>query len=303
MNNSLVQKQPSKLSFTDYITNDKVKSRIFKTLDGESGKRFISAITSAVSSNPALQECSPASVINAALLGESLKLSPSPQLGHYYIVPYKKKDRNGNIIDVTGQFQLGYKGYLQLAYRSGCYTRLTVMEVKQGELIRYDPFNEIFEARYNTDGDRDSLETIGYVASFELKSGLKKVLYWSKDKMLRHADTYSQAFSASNYELFVSGKVAQKDMWKYSSFWYKDFDGMAKKTMLRQLISKSGIMSIETEAMNIAMEKDMSVIGDDGMPQYVDSPEYTAPVVEAEYTEAPPPADVSADTADDDPLA
>lgn len=305
MNNSLTQNNaPTNLSFVNYITSEKVKSRIYKSLDGESGKRFISSITSAVSTNPALQGCTPASVVNAALLGESLKLSPSPQLGHFYIVPYNKKEKDGNYTKV-GQFQIGYKGYLQLAYRSGGYKKITVMEVKQGELIKYDPFNEIFEARYIEDFNRDGIETAGYYAAFELKSGLRKVIYWSKEKMLRHADTYSQAFKASEYERLVNtgkivnGKLNEKDQWKYSSNWYKNFDEMGNKTLLRQLISKWGIISIENDMIATAIEKDMGVIDDDGNADHIDSPE---PAVSDNIidTEAPP-IDVPANIPPEEP--
>lgn len=112
---------------------------------------------------------------------------------------------------------------------------------------------------------------------FEYQNGFKKAMYWTKKKMLAHADKYSQAFSVNattgkypkvSFEDFENGKVAEKDMWKYSSFWYKDFDGMAYKTMLRQLISKWGIMSIE---MQEAYSKDMAEIKEDNTCVYVDN--------------------------------
>lgn len=112
---------------------------------------------------------------------------------------------------------------------------------------------------------------------FEYQNGFKKAMYWTKKKMLAHADKYSQAFSVNattgkypkvSFEDFENGKIAEKDMWKYSSFWYKDFDGMAYKTMLRQLISKWGIMSIE---MQEAYSKDMAEIKEDNTYEYVDN--------------------------------
>ena len=112
---------------------------------------------------------------------------------------------------------------------------------------------------------------------FEYLNGFRKTLYWSKNKMLAHADKYSQAFSVNatkgkyhkvSFADFEAGKVAEKDMWQYSSFWYKDFDGMAYKTMLRQLISKWGIMSVD---MQKAMESDMAEIKEDGTYEYVDN--------------------------------
>ena len=85
------------------------------------------------------------------------------------------------------------------------------------------------------------------MAYFEYLNGFRKVIYWTKAKMMNHADTYSPAYSAAAHQKIMAGEIADKDMWKFSSFWYKDFDGMAKKTLLRQLISKWGIMSTEMQ--------------------------------------------------------
>ena len=103
---------------------------------------------------------------------------------------------------------------------------------------------------------------------FEYANGFRKAMYWSKKKMLAHADRYSQAFNKESYKKILEGKIPQEDMWKYSSFWYKDFDGMAFKTMLRQLISKWGIMSID---MQRAYDNDMATIQDDGQPYYIEN--------------------------------
>lgn len=117
------------------------------------------------------------------------------------------------------------------------------------------------------------LNALGYYAMFEYLNGFRKAIYWSKKKMEKHADRYSKAFNLSVYEKINTGVIPAKDLWKYSSFWYKDFDGMAHKTMLRQLISKWGIMSIE---MQTAFEKDMTVIDEEGNAEYVDNIEYEA---------------------------
>lgn len=117
---------------------------------------------------------------------------------------------------------------------------------------------------------REEAETIGYYAMFEYENGFRKTLYWSKKKMQAHADKYSSAYSLKIAGDIAQGKIPEKDMWKYSSFWYKDFDAMAMKTMLRQLISKWGIMSID---MQNAFDKDMAVIHEDGTAEYVDNSE------------------------------
>lgn len=240
-----VSTTPQKKPFSIAIQSEGYKNLINNTLqDQKRAARFVTAITSAVSTNPALQECDAGTILSSALIGESLGLSPSPQLGQYYLVPYNDTKNNRKV----AQFQLGYKSYVQLAMRSGNYKKLNVLAIKQGELIRFDPLNEEIDINIiNDDEEREKAPTIGYYAMFELTNGFRKAMYWSKEKMLAHADKYSNAFSRDNYQLYVSGNVPKSELWKYSSFWYKDFDGMAYKTMLRQLISKWGIMSIEMQ--------------------------------------------------------
>lgn len=268
VNNSL-QKSQKRLGIGSYLTGDAVKQRINQVIGGKDGQRFISAVVSAVQTNPGLQECTNQSILSAALLGESLKLSPSPQLGQYYMVPFNDKERGK-----VAQFQLGYKGYIQLAIRSGQYKKLNVLAIKEGELVNFDPLNEEIEVKLIEDEEqREAAETIGYYAMFEYTNGFRKALYWSKKKMEAHALKYSQGY-----------KNDKKKGTAYT-FWSKDFDGMAYKTMLRQLISKWGIMSID---MASALDADMAIINEDGTKDYVDNdPDVidTAPP-----TEAPGPA-------------
>lgn len=255
MSNAETTMVAQKQKFSVAISTKAYKNLINNTLgDPDRAKRFVASITSAVAVNPALQECEAGTILAGALLGESLNLSPSPQLGQYYLVPFKAKakyDRQGNLVqpEVTkAQFVLGYKGYIQLALRSGSYADLDVMEIKEGEYLGKDPATGKPRFQFIEDDDvRDTLPVIGYMAYFEYLNGFRKVLYWTKTKMMNHADAYSPAYSASAHKKIMDGEIADKDMWKYSSFWYKDFDGMAKKTLLRQLISKWGIMSSELQ--------------------------------------------------------
>lgn len=265
--NSLVAKEPQKASIAAYLAQDAVKNQINSVIGGKNGTRFMSSIVSAVQATPTLQECTNKSILNAALLGEALNLSPSPQLGQFYMVPFKNKKTGCK----DAQFQLGYKGYVQLASRSGCYKKLNVLAIKEGELLSYNPLEEEIKVELiENDIDREKAKTSGYYAMFEYENGFRKAMYWSREKMLAHADKYSQAFSAKKMEDLNTGKVPEDEKWKYSSFWYKDFDGMAMKTMLRQLISKWGIMSIELQN---AIDKDMSIIREDGTAEYVDNQE------------------------------
>lgn len=244
----------NKPKFSVAIQSDMYKNLINQTLgDKDRATRFIASISSAVATNQALQECDAGTILSGALLGESLNLSPSPQLGQYYLVPFNDSKKGYKV----AQFQLGYKGYIQLAIRSGQYKKLNVLAIKKGELIKYDPLNEEIEVKLIDDEEeRENAETVGYYAMFEYTNGFRKSLYWSKAKMEKHALKYSKGYSAH----------------KGYTFWEKDFDGMAFKTMLRQLISKWGIMSIE---MQQAVEKDMATINTDGTYEYVDNEEET----------------------------
>lgn len=287
--NSLSARQ-TKTGLTAYLTQDAVKKQINSVVGGKNGTRFISSIVSAVQTTPALQECTNPSILSAALLGEALNLSPSPQLGQFYMVPFDNKKKGVK----EAQFQLGYKGYIQLAIRSGYYKRLNVMAIKEGELIHYDPLNEEIEVNLIEDEIvREETQTMGYYAMFEYENGFRKTMYWSRNKMLVHAEKYSPAFGRNgggkSLELLESGKIPEKELWKYSSFWFKDFDGMAMKTMLRQLISKWGIMSIDLQT---AIDKDMAVIHEDGTADYVDNLESQENVVAEQEVKDVPDAPV-----------
>ena len=299
VNNSLApQRNAGKpQTFSAFLTSDAIKNRINAMVGGKDGQRFISAVISAVSVNPMLSECEHSTILSAALLGESLKLSPSPQLGQYYLVPFNDKKRGTKV----AQFQLGYKGYIQLATRSGQYKKLNVMAIKEGELIRFDALNEEIEVDLiKDDTQREAAKTIGYYAMFEYTNGFRKAMYWSREKMMAHADKYSMAFSAAKYQDLLDGKIPQSDMWKYSSFWYKDFDGMAYKTMLRQLISKWGIMSIDLQT---AVVNDMGTIRDDGSVDYVDNSADYESVPEAPQAQVINADPATGEVIDEDPTA
>ena len=254
--NSLVKTQ--KQTFSAFLSTDAMKKKINEMVGGEKGQQFITAIISAVSTNPQLAECDHSTILSAALVGQALNLSPSPQLGQYYMVPFNDNKRGCKV----AQFQIGYKGYIQLAIRSGYYKKLNVLAIKEGELIKYDPLNEDIEVKLIEDEEkREQAKTIGYYAMFEYINGFKKAIYWSKEKMESHAEKYSAGYRAH----------------KGYTFWEKDFDGMACKTMLRQLISKWGIMSIEMEK---AVTNDMAVIHENGESEYIETVPETGEVIE-----------------------
>lgn len=274
MNENAIQtRQPQRMTFSMAINSTGYQKLINSTIkDQKKRERFVTAITSAVAINPLLQECDPATILSGALLGESLGLSPSPQLGQYYLVPFNNTKKGCK----DAQFQLGYKGYVQLALRSGYYKALNVFSVKAGELKKWNPLTEELEIELIEDDEvREKTASVGYVATFEYLNGFRKTIYWSRQKMESHAERYSKGYAAR----------------KGYTFWERDFDAMAYKTMLRQLISKWGIMSIdlqtafeqdviveggdfiETEPPTLAPVTDMPQISDEAEPEQAQEPE------------------------------
>lgn len=231
--NSLAKSKNTQSKLSTAIQSDGIQKLISRTLqDPNRANRFVASIVSAVSVNPELQRCDASSIVASALLGESLNLSPSPQLGHFYLIPFDNKDTGVP----NAQFIMGYKGYIQLAIRSGQYLDIDAFPVYEGEYKGRDkisrrPILEFIE----DDSSLDSLLVVGYCAYFELLNGFRKVIYWSKSKMDTHAKEYSKGYA--------------NDLKKGTSytFWSRDFNGMACKTMIRQLISKWGIMSVEMQ--------------------------------------------------------
>ncbi len=258
--------QKPKVTFTDYIAGENIKKKINEMVGGKNSQRFITAVVSAVSNNRDLGMCNPSTIIAGALLGEALQLSPSPQLGQYYLVPYniKRKDAQGkDYWEKVAQFQLGYKGYIQLAIRSNFYRDLDVLEVREGEYLGRD--KNTGKHRFNfitNEEERNSKAVVGYLAYFEYTNGFTKTLYWTKSAMENHAITYSKAYASD------------KEKNTKFSFWTTKFDDMAFKTMIRQLISRWGIMSIE---MQTAFERDMAVINENESYEYVDNDDSMVP--------------------------
>lgn len=298
-------------AFNSLISSDIMRTKIHQMVGRTDSQEFITSITSAVNNNPALAECDSQSIISAALLGQSLHLKPSPQLGYFYMVPFNNRKKGTK----EAQFQLGYKGYLQLAIRTGEYIDIDAIEIREGEYKGRNRLTGKPEFEFvDDDSIRENLPIVGYMAYFEMKNGYIKRIYWSREKMLKHADEFSQAFNLQKYYELQEGKIPQSDLWKYSSFWYKNFDEMAKKTMLRQLLSKHGLLSTE---MQRAVESDQAVITEDLKPEYVDNPdvieneplqpvetpqiqqETSSPTLDIEHLQQ----DMATVTIEDDPMA
>jgi recombination protein RecT len=201
-----------------------------------------------VQTNPSLAECTNKSLLNAALLGQSLDLPQSPQLGMFYMIPYDNKKTGVK----EAQFQISYKGLIQLAIRSGQYKKLHVTDIREGELKYYNAITDEYTFTPETDmAKRINLKVIGYYAYFELVNGYKKDIYWSREQMEEHAKKYS---------------VSYRKGW--DSVWKSDFDRMAFKTLIKQLLSRYGVMSVE---MSKAVVNDQAVLEEENDPKYVDN--------------------------------
>lgn len=229
-----------------YLQSDSTKSK-FQQVLGQKAPQFIASIISATQTNDKLLECKPDSLTNSALIAATLDLPINASLGMAYLVPYKK----GNTL--LCQFQIGWKGLVQLAIRTGMYETINVTQVYDGQLIDEDPFTGEYTFDKNA---KKSDKVIGYVAYFKLLTGFKKQYYWTKEMCEAHAMKYSQSY---------------KGQYKESSLWYKDFDGMAMKTVLKLLLDKFGPKSVE---MQNAIIHDQGVADDVNQePQYPDNPQ------------------------------
>ena len=229
-----------------WVNSPTIKKKFQEVLDKGSGA-FVTALLSMVKATPQLQQCDPKTVLSAAMTAATMKLPINPNLGFAYIVPYKTE----------ATFQMGYKGIIQLAMRTGQYKTINASVVREGEIEDIDFITgEIIR------GKRVSDQVIGYIAYFKLVNGFEKTLYMTKEEMQAHAAQFSQAYAAD------------KRYGKSRSVWTSNFDAMALKTVLKQLISKYGIMSIDMqggEAMAQALTSDGAVIREDGTADYVDN--------------------------------
>ncbi len=179
----------------------------------ENAGAFAASVLDLYNSDRCLQRCEPKQVFAECLKAVSLKLPINKQLGFAYVIPY------GN----SAQFQLGYKGMIQLCMRTGAYKYINAGAVYEGEFKGEDKLT----GEIDISGEKTSDTIIGYFAYIETLNGFKKSLYWSKEKLVAHAKKYSKSYNASN------------------SVWKSDFDAMAIKTVLRNLLSHYGYMSVE----------------------------------------------------------
>ena len=238
MANNLVQANINTLQ--SMLTADLVRSRFNDVLDKGAGA-FVTSLLSLVKATPRIASCEPKTIMSAAMTAATLKLPINPNLGFAYIIPYGK----------TATFQVGYKGIIQLAMRTGQYKTINAAPVYEGQIEDVD-----FITGEIVRGKRTGDTVIGYISYFRLVNGFEKTLYMTKEEMVAHAKKFSQSYNRDD------------------SVWKTMFDAMALKTVLKLLISKYGIMSIDMqggEAMTTALERDQAAIKPDGTPVYVDN--------------------------------
>lgn len=223
------------------LVNADVTKKKFQEMLGNKAAGFLTSLINTTNGNAQLQQADPNSILKAGAIAATLDLPIDPNLGFAYIVPYKKKykDELGNWNEKNeAQFQMGYKGFVQLAIRTGQYKRINVAELYEGQFESYDPITD--ELKYNLE-NRLSDEITHYVAYFQTINGFEKYNIMSKEEVEQHGMKFSKTFK------------------KEKSTWQTDFNAMAKKTVLKLLLSKFGILSIE---MQTALKTDQAVIKD-----------------------------------------
>lgn len=237
-----------------YLSDDKTKKYLQSILGNRTGQ-FITSLTSLAGSSKALRNCDRNSLLACALKATSMELPFDPNLGFAWCIPYK----------TTATFQVGVKGYIQLALRTGQYQSLNARDVREGEFCGRDFVGDPI-INWLSDEERADKEIIGFMAGLRLVNGFKKVIYWSVSEIEKHAERYSQSYR--KYK-----KTRNLD----DAIWASQFEKMAEKTVLKALISRYGIMSTD---MQTAVKSDQSKInidldtGEENI-EYIDNPDVT----------------------------
>lgn len=256
-------------AFNSTISNSRTQEYLRSVLAGKKDS-FVASLTSLVTNNVNLQQCEPLSLMYVGIKATALNLPLDQNLGFAYAIPYRNTKKG-----VTeAQFQMGYKGYVQLAIRSGQFSAINVTDIREGEYGGYDLLTGAL--RVSMVEGREQKKVIGYAAYMRLTNGFEKSVYWTVDEVEQHAKRYSQTYSSKT------------DYIRNSSKWTTDFDAMAKKTVLKMMLSKYAPLSVE---MSDAVRADQAVFSSEGNMQYIDNKtESVGNIVEAE--EVDPNADL-----------
>lgn len=228
---------PSKLGFKALMSTPQMKKK-FTDILHEKSDSFMGSLMTLVGGDNYLSQAEPMTIIASALKAATMDLPIDKNLGYAYVVPFNRYEKKGKnwITHNEAQFILGYKGYIQLAQRSGQYKALNALAIYEGQLIDWNPLTEEFTFDYK---GKVSDEVIGYVGFFELLNGFKKTVYWTKQEIESHRIKNSK----------------NKDKEKLSGAWVDNYDSMAIKTVLRNLLSKWGLLSVEMQTAITSDEK------------------------------------------------
>ena len=232
----------NQLTTKDFFAKPAVQNK-FKELLGAKAQGFVTSVLQAVSANPQLQKADPASIYNSAAVAAILDLPINQSIGHAYILPYKTKQKDGTYKELA-QFQLGYKGLIQLAMRSGQFVRLNTTDVREGEIKSRNRMTGEMVFDWNQDNkDRESKKVVGYLSYFKLTNGFESEFYMSIEEVEAHAKKYSQTYKSGFGQ------------------WKDNFDKMALKTVTKlHLNSGQAPLSIQ---MQTAINVDQAIIKDD----------------------------------------
>lgn len=227
----------SKLGFKALMNTPAMKKK-FTDILHEKSDSFMGSLMTLVGGDNYLSQAEPMTIIASALKAATMDLPIDKNLGYAYVVPFNRSEKVGNkwVKHNEAQFILGYKGYIQLAQRSGQYKALNALAIYDGQLIDWNPLTEEFTFDYKA---KVSDEVIGYVGFFELLNGFKKTVYWTKQEIESHRIKNSKAY----------------DKEKLSGAWVDNYDSMAIKTVLRNMLSKWGLLSVEMQSAITSDEK------------------------------------------------
>lgn len=267
------------VSLQAYVRSGAVQGRLNDLLGKRAGE-FTTSLMAAINSNPVLQDCTPETVVKAAIVAAGMNLPIDPNLGLAYIIPYNNKKKHKVTLAsgkevwkedfvMEAQFQLGYKGFIQLAQRSNQFKRINSTDVRFGEYQGIDRRSGEITFNWEEDDEaREKLKVVGYLGYFKLLNGFEKELYMSVEDLQKHAKKYSK-----NYAKYGSG------------LWKDQFDVMAKKTVLKLLISKYGALSTSLQEAVLA---DQAAVGEDDQYKYVDNDKDDEPKDDTDQTPKEP---------------
>ena len=249
MANEVVKKPQTGLQkFNAMLENTRTQEYLTNVL-GEKKQTFVSNMVALVSSNKALSECDPSTIMFSCLKATALGLAIDPSLGLAWVLPYRDNKNNTTV----ATFQLGAKAYTQLALRTAQYKKINVRDVREGEIVGEDFVSGEMQFK-KLEKDREKAPIVGYVAMFELINGFSKQLYMSIEEIDAHAKRFSQTYR-KGYGLWADKDMRPK---------------MAEKTVLKLLLSKWGVLSVEMEQ---AIKSDSAVLGENNSVRYVDNEE------------------------------